>query len=216
MNYYITYFEIAAFLSSLIAWPVTRKSKYMRWFPLLLFVVISVEMYETFFSPVSRYYNSMVYNVQVPLQHLLYFIILKEAIDGKAYKKILMWAMVMFAVFTLLTTLFYTRPGYFNVLAYCLGAVVIIAGILIKFYEMLQNPIDFNFLKIPFFYILFAYLIFLVGTLPYFTMGNWLHYIRHNKEVQVVLANVMSVLNYTLYTTYTFAFIWILRKKEFS
>jgi hypothetical protein len=150
----------------------------------------------------------------VPLQHLLYLIILFEAVDTKSFRNVILLSVLAFIVFTLVTALLYTKTGYFNVLAYCAGCILIILGILMKFYEMLQNPSDFNFLKIPFFYLLFAYLLFIVGTLPYFTMGNWLHYVKHGDTVQLVMENTMSVLNYILYITYSFVFLWILRKKE--
>jgi len=215
MNSYITYFEIAAFLASLAAWGTIRRSSYLRWFPLLLFVVVSVEVYETFFRPHNQPLNPMIYNFQVPLQHLLYLLILYKAIDRTAYKRFILAAMLTLAL-TALGTGLYTQRDHFNVLAYCVGSVLIIVGIVVKFYEMLQHPIGFNFLKAPFFYMLFAYLLFLVGTLPYFAMGNWLFYEKGYKNLIQIISNAMSILNYVLYSTYTIAFLWMIRKKDYS
>ncbi|MFZ6009593.1 MAG: hypothetical protein ACOYXT_04535 [Bacteroidota bacterium] len=216
MSKVITYIELAAFFSSLMAWPVIKRSSYLRLFPLLLFVVISVEVYQTFLRPDGVHINALVYNVQVPLQHLLYLYILFLALDRRAFKKIMAVVTSVFFAFAIITAIFFTAPDRFNVLAYCIGSVCIITGILLKFYEMLQNPTDFNFLKKPFFYMLFAFLLFNVGTLPYFAMSNWLYFVQQYENMLQILISVMSVFNYVLYSTYTIAFLWMTLKKDFS
>lgn len=215
MNNFITYFEITAFITSLLAWPVIRNSKYLRLFPVLLFVIVSVEVYQTFFKPQNQI-NAWIYNIQIPLQHLLYLIILHQAVEQSSYKRFLLSLAVTLIVFSILTNLLIVEDKHFNVQAYCLGSVLVIIGILIKFYEMLQNPTDFNFLRKPFFYMLFAFLLFNVGTLPYFAMSNWLYFVATHKDILMMLANVMSVLNYILYTTYTAMFLWMIQRKGYS
>jgi hypothetical protein len=216
MKHFITYCEIAAFLASLLAWKVIRGSRYLRLFPLLLLVIVLAEAYETFFRSAHQVSNAFLYNVQVPIQHLIYLAILYFAMEGKAHKRCILWFMEGFGVFTIITDLFFTQPQHFNVLAYCVGSVLIIIGIVLKFYEMLETPAEFNFLRNPFFYMLFAFLLFNVGTLPYFTMINWLYFFKPDRNSLVMLSNVMSVLNYILYTTYALAFLWMIRKKASS
>jgi hypothetical protein len=216
MNYYITYFEIAAFLASLAAWRVIRTSKYLRLFPLLLFVIVSVEIYETFFKPAAHSVNALIYNYQVPLQYAIYLIILYYTLDRSRWRKFILPLLAVFVVITILSGIFLTPDDHFNVLSYCFGSVAIITGIMIKFYEMLKNPTEFDFLRKPFFYMLFAFLLFNVGTLPYFAMANWLYFVKGYKDTVIILANVMSVLNYILYSTYTIAFLWMIRKKAYS
>jgi hypothetical protein len=216
MSYYIGYFEIAAFLSSLIAWPQLRKSSYLKWFPLLLFVIIVVEIPQYFFRSYLPQDNSLIYNIQVPLQHVIYLFILHQAVVKLSWKKAILMGGVFFIAFTFITALFFTDPGRFNVLSYCMGLLFIIVSILMKFYEVLQNPTDFNFMRKPFFYILFAFLLFSVSTLPYFAMINWLNSNQAHKEIAEVFKKVMSIFNYILYATYTFAFLWMSLKKVHS
>jgi hypothetical protein len=215
MNRFIPYFEFVAFFSSLLALPVIKKSKYLRLFPLLLFIIVLVEVYQLFYMSKGSI-NAWIYNIQTPLQHLLYLIILHQAVDQISYKRFLLAAGVTLVVFTVLTNVFIVEDKHFNVQAYCLGSIMVIIGILMKFYEMLQNPTDFNFLRKPFFYMLFAFLLFNVGTLPYFAMGNWLYFVTTHKDILMMLANVMSVLNYILYTTYTVMFLWMIQRKGYS
>jgi hypothetical protein len=212
----ITYFEVAAFASSVMAWPIIRNSKHLKLFPLLLFVVASVEVYTTFFTlSHASYYNAWIYNVQVPLQHLLYLLILNRAMEVSIHRFYTVIAMTSIVITATVTLLFFVEPNQFNVIEYCLGSIFIIIGILMKFYEMLQNPTAFNFLKVPFFYMLFAFLLFNVGTLPYFAMSNWLASIGGSNNIVILFRNVMSILNYVLYTTYTITFIWIILRKDF-
>ncbi len=215
MNYYITYFEILAWIASLLAWPFIRTSKYMRLFPLLLSVVVSVEVYLTFFKQSSPYYNAIIYNVQVPLQHLLYLLIIRLSLSTQKFRRAILVMLLFFLVFAVVTTLFYTEPHYHNVLSYSVGTIIIIISILVKFYEMLQSPVNFNFLREPFFYLLFAYLFFCVSTLPFFLMSNWLYFVQKEKEIIRILINVMSVSNFILYSTYTIVFIWIVTRKVY-
>jgi hypothetical protein len=214
MYRYITYFEIAAFLASLIAWPKIRKINYLRWFPLLLFVIVGVEAYQTLPRSPEEYNNAWLYNWQVPLQHLLYLLILHQASGNHNIRRCLVLAAGVFIIFTVITS-FLISSGEYNTLSYCVGMVFIIGGILISFYEMLQDPGDHNFLRRPFFYMLFAYLLFNVGTLPYFVMANWIGDAKPSRDLLQILANVMSVLNFILYTTYTFAFLWIRQMKVY-
>ncbi|MEO5599943.1 MAG: hypothetical protein ABIR06_03350 [Cyclobacteriaceae bacterium] len=214
MSTLITYFEIAAFGASLVAWPYIQKSKHLRLFPLLLFIIVSVEICLTFFKEQFVFYNSIIYNVQVPLQHLLYLYILYLALERKTFRKFILLSSAIFIFITVITSIFFTDGNRINTIAYCTGSIFIIIGILMKFHEMLQNPTEFNFLKNPFFYILFAFLLFNVGTLPYFTMGNWLYYSLERKDILIVLINVMSIFNYILYSTYSMAFVWMILKKE--
>ena len=215
MTVLITYFEIVAFGASLVAWPYIRKSRYLRLFPLLLFIVVSVEIALTFFKESFSPNNALVYNVQVPLQHLLYLYILLLAMERRLFRKFLLVSSGIFLAVAVITAIFFTQGNRINSIAYCTGSIFIIAGILMKFHEMLQNPTEFNFLKNPFFYMLFAFLLFNVGTLPYFTMGNWLYYsMEGGKEVLIVLINVMSIFNIVLYGTYSIAFAWMILKKE--
>ncbi|SKC58558.1 hypothetical protein [Ohtaekwangia koreensis] len=214
MNRFIPYFEFVAFLTSLLAFPVIRKSKYLRLFPVLLLVIVSVEVYQLFWGSKGKI-NAWIYNILIPLQHLLYLIILRLAVNKKSYKRFLLVSSIVLIAFCVITG-FFLEENHFNVNAYCLGSVLIIIGILTKFYEMLQNPADFNFLRIPFFYMLFAFLLFNVGTLPYFAMSNWLYFVTTHKDLLLMMQNGMSVLNYVLYTTYTVMFLWMIQRKGYS
>jgi hypothetical protein len=152
--------------------------------------------------------------VQVPLQHLLYLYILYLALERRLARQLILLSSGIFLVVTIVTTIFFTHGNRINTISYCTGSIFIIIGILMKFHEMLQNPTEFNFLRNPFFYMLFAFLLFNVGTLPYFTMGNWLYYSLERRDILIVLINVMSIFNCVLYGTYSMAFVWIILRKE--
>ena len=213
MQYDIIWFEIAAFIASLIAWPVIRRNRYLRLFPLLLAVVVGVESRFTFFKNKAFPINSNVYNIQIPVQHLIYMAILYFATERPAYRKFLVIAACIFVPVIVLTILLLPDRRYTNVWGYCAGSTIIIIGAVAKFYEMLQDPTEFNFLKNPFFYLLFAFLLFNLGTMPYFAMGNWLYSHKQYKKEWVMFNDAMSILNYILYSTYTIVFLWMRRMK---
>jgi peptidoglycan/LPS O-acetylase OafA/YrhL len=130
MNRFIPYFEFVAFLTSLLAFPVIRKSKYLRLFPVVLLVIVSVEVYQLFWGSKGKI-NAWIYNILIPLQHLLYLIILRLAVNKKRYKRFLLVSSIVLIAFCVITG-FFLEENHFNVNAYCLGSVLIIIGILIK------------------------------------------------------------------------------------
>ncbi len=80
---------------------------------------------------------------------------------------------------------------------------------------MLKSPENLDFLKDPFFYMLFALLLFIVGTLPRYLMVSWLATLDNEIEIRRMLGNVSSILNYILYATYTIAFLWMRIKRGY-
>ena len=214
MEDYIIWFELSAFGASLIAWPVIRRSPSLRLFPFLLALVAGVEFYFTFFQDVVSPVNSKVYNIQIPLQHLIYIAILYYATERRTYRRFLLVAAAIFVVVIVITLMLLPDPRYTNAWGYCAGSIIIIIGSVSKFYEMLQNPTEFNFLRNPFFYLLFAFLLFNLGTLPYFAMGNWLYRVKAYRKAMIMYIDAMSILNYVLYATYTIVFIWMTRMKS--
>lgn len=213
MSLIVTCLEIGAFLCSLLAWPVLKRSKHLRWFPLLLFIVAFVETAQAFFRPYFPYFNSTFYNVQVPAQHVLYLVILWEALSSKLKKTLLVISGMGFILLTIITLIWFTEINHFNVLSYCIGSTLLIVWILVVFYDMLQDPANLNFLRIPFFYMLFACLLFNVGTLPYFLTVNWLHFIQKHREITQIFIDVIGVLTCILYSTYAICFVWMRLKK---
>jgi hypothetical protein len=215
MSSYITIFELFALLASLAAWGQIRSSPYLRIYPLLLLLVAGVETYTTYFKT-HRVSNAWIYNWQVPVQHLLYLLILYFALEKPSSRRLMLYFMAALVLLAGISWALLTEKGRFNAIGYCCGSIFVVIGIILKFYEMLQNPTDFNFLRTPFFYLLFAFLLFSVGSLPYFSMGNWLYFVIGYKAAVLVLINVMSILNYVLYGTYTMVFIWIILRKGYS
>jgi len=208
----IIWCEIAAFVLSLFALPVIGRSRYLRLYPVLLFIIVAAEGYVNFF-PQRSIFNSDIYNIQVPLQYVCYLLILYYAAGTKQYRYFLLAAIVMVVFFNGVGVAFFVQRNNYNAWGYCFCSFLLIIAIIWKFYEMLKNPHEFNFLRNPFFYMLFAYLLFNLITLPYFSMANWLYHMRQYRHLSYLLANVMSVLNYVLYATYSIAFIWMIRKK---
>ncbi|MEM6523423.1 MAG: hypothetical protein AAF693_06520 [Bacteroidota bacterium] len=214
MSDYLTYLEISAFVASLIALPVLKRRPYLLLFPLLLLPVVLVEGYQAFINPDKGSTTEFIYNFQVPLVQLLYLIMLAWSMESLRKRKWILIATLVFLGFSIITILYYLGEAKFNVLSYSLGCIFLTAGILIKFYEMLKSPTKFDFLKDPFFYMLFAFLLFNMGTLPYFSMANWLYYSIGNHDLVIILYNAMMILNLLLYFTYTICFLWMRAMKD--
>src|SRR4051794_11811059 len=122
MHYYITYFEIAAFAASLLAWNIIKKSRFLRFFPLLLLIIVAVEVYETFFTSHIQISNAWIYNIQVPLQYLVYLTILYHAINYPLFKRLIIVASVLLVVIAIITNKYFAGHGTFNSWSYSFGS----------------------------------------------------------------------------------------------
>ena len=215
MNKYIIWFEGAAWLTSLVALPRLWSRPPLRIFPLLLSLVVGVEALQ-YFGVENRLGNVTTYNLLAIAMWLLYATSLYLALQKPSYRRTMVAAAILFVAVVLSSYGYYQTQQRFNTPMYATGTLMMVLGVLLKFYEMLKSPGQLTFLKDPFFYILFALLLFSVGTLPYFIMGNWLFYDLGRPDLVKALANVMSILNYLLYGTYTVCFVWISTTKASS
>lgn len=206
MDNYTKYFELAAFIASLIAWPVLRKSSYLKIFPFLLGLITAGEFYGDYLStrgPDNRWF----YNLFNPCQFFLYLLILYRAISSKIIKGILLAGSILIAISVLvwLKLQFYYE---FNVFMYALGAILIIIGVARHIYEMVGASEE-SFLRSPVFYIFFAILLFYTVTQPILVMNNWLGRFDFSDAFKRTLIYAISVSNFILYGTYTCCFLWM-------
>ena|SRR5450631_781662 len=193
----IIWFEILAFLCSLIALPVIWKNRYLRIWPFLLLIIVSVEGYYKFFV-VKLGVNAPVYNVQVPLQYVCYMLMLYYSTTRANLRRFFIIGIIIIILFNAITTIYFTPEKYSNVLGYCCCSIIAILSIILKFYDMIVTPrtVKYDFLRDPFFYMLFAFLFYNLVTLPYFGMANWLYYTNRYKEykgIYTALTELMSL-----------------------
>ena len=211
MLYLSTYFEIAAFVTSLIAWKQLSDSRSLRLFPLLLLGIVAGELWGAYQIYKTHEDNARLYNIYItPFINVMYYGILYHAIKPLTLKKGIIVFSMLYIGFAILTTLYlYNDTIHYNVLSHCVGALFLIFLLIRLFYEMMINPSELDFLRKPSFYIFFALLLFQVGSLAYFSMANWLG--SHHQLIGFIFY-VFDTLNYILYGTYIVAFIWIRAK----
>jgi hypothetical protein len=212
VNTYIKYLELAAFIASLIAWPVLRKSRYLKVFPVLLGLIVAGEFYG-YYLRLTKGNNTWFYNFFNPCQFILYLLILYRAIDNKRLRGLMLAGCVFIAISALLGL----EPSFrkmFNIYMYSLGAMLVITGVAAKIYEMVNVRED-SFLRSPVFYIFFSIIFFYIGTLPILVMNNWLAKFDFFNSIRQVLVITFTILNFVLYGTYTYCFLWLRRKATY-
>ena len=179
----------------------------MRLFPLLLFLIAAGELYGYHLAKVYR--NSVwFYNLLDPVLSLLYFLILYFSIISKHFKKIIIGSSVMFILVTCISYKYFYERDLFNIWMYIFGSILLIVFVVFKIYELLEDPANLDFLKNPFFYILIITLLFYTVTIPYMSMNTWIANTEKSRFT-IILIDVIDILNYILYATYTIAFLWI-------
>lgn len=202
------YFEIAALISSLIVWGKIKRSRYLQLFPFLLSVIVFGELYGYYLS--VKYHNNLwLSNIIFPIVFSMYFRILYLSLNNKSFKKFVIVASLIFALISAFTLYVYINVKLlFNIWMYISGTLILVACIVFKIYELLDDPTKLDFLKNPYFYILIFTLLFYIVTIPVYTMNSWLSQVKIDENITII-NNVFNFLNIVLYGSYAMCFLWI-------
>ena len=147
----LTYLEIAAFISSIFAWNKIKTSKYMRLFPFVFLLIAVSELFGEYLAKVYHN-NTWFYNIYDPIMFLLYFAIMYYSVNNKNFKKFIVIISIIYVLISVCSFSYYYQKEAFNELMYTCGTLILIICIVRKLYELLEDPVRLDFLKIPFFY----------------------------------------------------------------
>jgi hypothetical protein len=209
MYRYIIWFELSACIFSLGALPVIWKSRYLRIYPLVLvshfvyYVCREFELIE--YGPLIAFMALFVEDGGIMV--ILYF-----AIINRSFKIFL--AVAIFAQFSLdiIISFYFNRVEFLSWLSGSLSSLFVITAILWKFYEMLKNGLELNFLHTPFFYMLFVFLAYNLISWINVSIASWVS--NEYAGAFDLMVHVSDFQSCFLYFTYSNAFIWMIWKED--
>ncbi len=199
------YFELAAFIISVLCYPGLRGTP-LRTFPLFLFFIVVVELAGNYISAVLRHGNAWLYNISTTLEFVFYAYIFRLQLKDPAFKKAASRFMIFYPMLVLLNLLFIQGFLRFHSYTMVVGSILIIIFCCFYFYELLQNPREGDLLRDPMFWISTGVLFFYLGDLSYNLLFNLLQeYAAHTggKLFQSINNNLILM----LYSCFIIAFL---------
>jgi hypothetical protein len=160
------YFEIAAFLTSVICWGKIRSGKF-RWFLPFLFLMLVVELTGLYLRKELGFEtNGYLFNFSVPIEYLFYSWLFLKTYQTESFRKIAKVFIYAFMLFCLI--IFFLRGIYwFNAIILLIGNIAAILFSCLYFYELLIIEERINLVKEPMFWIATGVLLFNLGEFLY-------------------------------------------------
>lgn len=203
----IKFFELAAFITALLNIRTIRKNAFLIRLALLVTVITATEFAGYFLSlysiPNLWYYNT----IFIPVQFLLYGYAFSAGLQNSNFRRLILPLTSCFAIIYATAYLLIDPSKAFCTIGYCTGSIMV-ASFAIMYIAFLINKKEvIDFLKLPVVYLMLSLILYYLITIPFYTAGYF--YYRRYDTLLNILAGTMTMLNYLLYTAFSFTFLWI-------
>ncbi|MDP4131917.1 MAG: hypothetical protein Q8939_17280 [Bacteroidota bacterium] len=204
MNSVSLFVLVACFVVSIISFFQKHSPLYLRLCPFYLLVTILVQQIGNYMSQ-HGIHNALLYNCYSIFEFIFYFFILREIIQNKRIKSVILFILITYTLMALFNV-FNSRTGSdFHSKTYAIGCIVIVILCITYFVELFQLPKAANLKNEPAFWICTAILFSYVCTFPFWGLVNFM-----NTAPKIIIKNLMTILviiNILSYSLFTIAFL---------
>ena len=206
------YFIALSVIVGFIAISRGRVARYLRLFPFFLLIALANEIVSWQLG-LRNIHNIAFYNFFSVGAFVFYMYMLSEMIFSKLVKKWILYFAAAYAVGALYNILFIQGIDTFHTITYSIGCFMIVAVSIYYFLELFQRPRYVDLKKEPAFWIASGLLFFFACTPAIFGLINYIASIPDtNPET---LFPLISILNVSLYSLFTIAFLCRINFKRY-
>lgn len=160
------YFEIAAFIVSVLYRRSLSKTG-LRWFlPFLLFVVI-VELTARYLSYELKQPNAWLFSLSIPCEYCFYALIFWTAFSTNRLKKIALGFIVLFLLYNIYSMIFITGLKFFDMNVLVVGNLAMVVLSILFFIDLYNSSYTQPMFKNPLFWIITGIFLFNAGEFSY-------------------------------------------------
>lgn len=200
------YFEIQALLTALLFMLFSR-DRVLRWFPLYLLFILSIELTARYIRKVNHQPNVWLYDISIPVEYLFYSLVFYGRMHSGQMKKITGWFIALFGLFVIINIIFIQGPGVYNTHSVLLGSVAMILLSGYTLFELYKQDHTHNVWTLPYFWIATGVLIFNAGEFAYNLFSNYLVNTGFDKEAKFFASINNTILIPVLYFCLTIGFV---------
>lgn len=202
-----------SFLCSLVSFRL-HYSFHLKFFSVFLGITVLTEFCANYVLQYLHKTNYPVYNIYILIQGIFYAIYFRLLTDQRVMKRVIKTFVFLFPAFWLITTLSEFKLTEWNSYAVMAGDLFIVCCCAAYLYRLFTSDSVVNFWRLPEFWIAAGSIVFFSCELP---ITGMLNFMAHNYERQaLILREVLQVLNITMYSAFTYAFLCPLTKTHIT
>jgi len=198
------YFLIFSILAGITVYFRKNAPLHLRLLPVFLLMTIIIE-YIGFWMYNRTGTSTPLFNFYIVFNFTFFLYILREIISDKKFKKIGLYAIIAYALCTLVNIFYGQGLNVWNSMSYSLGCLLIVLFCIYYFLELFRKPKSTHLTKEPAFWIVSGLLFFYCCSFPFLGLNNLLNdaplVLKNN------LRNILAVLNVLLYVLFSIAFL---------
>jgi hypothetical protein len=190
------YFEIAAFIASVIFWKQIKTTR-LRWLMPFLFFILCIELTGRYLTKELTFKNNgWLYNISIPIEYIFYAYTFYLYFSIKKYKTIARVFLFGFPFFVLFNMIFIQGFLVFNNNILKIGSVCMIMFCCLYFFNLLKMEKIVNPISLPFFWITSGLFIFNLGEFVYIALSTILFsdWVTFRSLVKMINNNLIYVL----------------------
>ena len=207
------YIILISLLASLFVYSNPNPNhKYLKSFPPFLIATIIIEVLASYFWSIGKN-NMLLYNSFTAIEFCFYLWIISRIIKSKRVKKIILITVIFYFISALINILFIQGMKTFHNITYSLGCLLVVVFCIYYFLELFRLPKSEKLYTNPAFWISSALLFFYCCSFPLYGL-----IIYWDKKIPKLilnnLENIFTILNISLYSLFTIAFLCIRTRKS--
>jgi len=206
------YFIALSFVASLTGFFIQKNNlPILKYFTPFLFLTLIAEVYGSYLSSIGKN-NAILYNFFSTFEFCFYFFIISRLISSVRMRKTIRSSIIIY-VFVALINIFFIQGLYrFHTVTYSLGCLMIVVFCIYYFLELFRHPKSEKLYTNPAFWICAALLFFYCCGFPLYGLIIYWDQ-KMPKLMQSNLISIFAILNISLYTLFTIAFLCNRKKK---
>jgi hypothetical protein len=194
----ILWFEIGAFLVSLLSYQKIKDTP-LKWFIPYLFFLVCVELSAHYLVAVLKVHNVRLYNISVPIEYCFYAYLFYHYLQGPMIKKTALFLAIFIPSFSFINLLFAEGFNEFSTTNLLVSSTVVVVLCCAYFVDLFKREEEISLLREPMFWITTGVLFFNMGELS--TNMFWQYLLRNtSEEYSKLIRMINGALIYVLYT----------------
>jgi hypothetical protein len=195
--------QLTIFLVSLSVFLQKPVPFYLKFFPVYFFYFLILDLVIEYTSS-QGIHNTGFVNASGILEFCFYFFVIKEIILNLKVKRVILYVMVIFPLFTLINMFFIQKKVGFNPVNFTIGTLVTVVFCIYYFVELFQKTEAPSLTKLPAFWIASAILFNVVLVFPMFALVSFMQEttVSSIAALNIIFNNMGSIFNIIIILTY--------------
>ena len=209
------FIQLAIFLISISVYFRRPVPIYLKYFPIYFFLMMITDLILDYTSD-HGIHNNILTNSSAIAEFSFYYFVLRELIFNVKVKKIILYTIIIYALFALINIFLIQGYDRYNAINFTLGMVITVVFCIYYFFELFQKTETLSLVRLPGFWIVCAILINNVLTFPIFALLSFMNELTKSnlKTSRVIFDNIttiFNIINILTYLLYSIGFLCRIR-----